>query len=131
MTRDLPQTIRLNAADNVIIALKDLAGGANVPGLDVPLAEAVARGHKIAVRSIAEGEKVLRYGQTIGIATRAIAPGEHVHVHNLGMGGHAEAQEFSTEVRPLAAPSEKRISWAITGLTALSAPATISAFSPR
>jgi altronate dehydratase len=108
MVKDLPQTIRLNAADNVIIALKDLAGGATVPGLDVPLAEAVARGHKIAARPIAEGEKVLRYGQTIGIATRAIAPGAHVHVHNLGMGGHAEAQEFSTEVRPLAAPSEKR-----------------------
>lgn len=108
MTRDLPQTIRLNAADNVIIALKDLAGGATVPGLDVPLAEAVARGHKIAVRPIAEGEKVLRYGQTIGIATRAIAPGEHVHVHNLGMGGHAEAQEFSTEVRPLPLPTEQR-----------------------
>jgi altronate hydrolase/galactarate dehydratase len=108
MTRDIPQTIRLNAADNVIIALKDLAGGEMVAGLDVPLAEAVARGHKVAVRSIAEGEKVLRYGQTIGIATRTIAPGEHVHVHNLGMGGHAEAQEFSTEVRPLAALSEKR-----------------------
>ena len=108
MTKDVPQTIRLNTADNVIIALKDLAGGAIVPGLDVPLAEAIARGHKIATRPIAEGEKVLRYGQTIGIATRAIAPGEHVHVHNLGMGGHAEAQEFSTEVRPLAAPAEKR-----------------------
>ncbi|MCZ4291305.1 UxaA family hydrolase [Hoeflea alexandrii] len=108
MTRDLPQTIRLNAADNVIIALKDLAGGTTVSGLDVPLAEAIARGHKIAVRPIAEGEKVLRYGQTIGIATRAIAPGEHVHVHNLGMGGHAEAKEFSTEVRALPAPSEQR-----------------------
>ena len=108
MAKDIPQTIRLNAADNVIIALKDLAGGAIVPGLDVPLAEAIARGHKIATRAIAQGEKVLRYGQTIGIATRAIAPGDHVHVHNLGMGGHAEAQEFSTEVRPLPVPSEKR-----------------------
>lgn len=108
MAKDIPQTIRLNAADNVIIALKDLAGGAIVPGLDVPLAEAIARGHKIATRPIAQGEKVLRYGQTIGIATLAIAPGDHVHVHNLGMGGHAEAQEFSTEVRPLPVPSEKR-----------------------
>lgn len=108
MTTDFNQTIRLNPQDNVIIALKDLAPGATVPGLDVPLTEAVARGHKIATRPIAEGEKVLRYGQTIGVATRAIEPGEHVHVHNLGMGGHAEAQEFSTEVRPLASPSEQR-----------------------
>ena len=74
----------------------------------MPLAEAVARGHKIATQPIAEGEKILRYGQTIGLASHAIAPGEHVHVHNLGMGGHTEAQEFSTEVRPLSAPSEKR-----------------------
>ncbi|MEM5494690.1 altronate dehydratase family protein [Hoeflea sp. AS16] len=108
MTNDLPQTIRLNPADNVIIALKDLASGATVLGLDIPLAGAVARGHKIATRPIAEGEKVIRYGQTIGVATQAIAPGEHVHVHNLGMGGHAEAQEFSTEVRPLPEPAEKR-----------------------
>ena len=108
MSKDLPQTIRLNESDNVIIALKDLATGAVLPGLDVPLAEAVARGHKIASRPIAEGEKVIRYGQTIGIATSAIAPGAHVHVHNLGMGGHAEAQEFSTEVRALPAPGEKR-----------------------
>ncbi|AKI02410.1 altronate dehydratase [Hoeflea sp. IMCC20628] len=108
MTTDLNQTIRLNPQDNVIIALKDLAPGATVPGLGVPLIEAVARGHKIATRPIAEGEKVLRYGQTIGVATRPIAPGEHVHVHNLGMGGHAEAQEFSTKVRPLPEPSEQR-----------------------
>ncbi|MCY0093302.1 UxaA family hydrolase [Hoeflea ulvae] len=108
MTTDFNQTIRLNPQDNVIIALKDLAPGAAVPGLDVPLLDGVARGHKIASRPIAEGEKVIRYGQTIGVATCAIAPGAHVHVHNLGMGGHAEAQEFSTEVRPLPAPSEKR-----------------------
>ncbi|MBU4531351.1 MAG: altronate dehydratase family protein [Hoeflea sp.] len=108
MTRDLAQTIRLNPQDNVIIALMDLSAGAVVPGLDGPLKEAVARGHKIATHPIAEGDKVLRYGQTIGVATRSIAPGEHVHVHNLGMGGHAEAQDFSTEVRPLPAPSETR-----------------------
>lgn len=108
MPKELPQTIRLNESDNVIIALKDLATGAVLPDLDVPLAEAVARGHKIASRAIAEGEKVIRYGQTIGIATSAIAAGTHVHVHNLGMGGHAEAQEFSTEVRPLPVPGEKR-----------------------
>ncbi|WP_417427298.1 UxaA family hydrolase [Hoeflea sp.] len=108
MTTDLPQTIRLNPNDNVIIALKDLASGATVSGLDAPLVESVARGHKIASRPIAEGEKVIRYGQTIGVASHAIAPGAHVHVHNLGMGGHTEAQEFSTEIRSLPVPSEKR-----------------------
>tara|TARA_R110002020_G_scaffold87061_15_gene215035 strand:+ start:40469 stop:41995 length:1527 start_codon:yes stop_codon:yes gene_type:complete len=108
MTTELAQTIRLHPKDNVIIALKDLALAKTVPGLDVPLRDPVARGHKIATHSIAEGEKVIRYGQTIGIATRAIAPGEHVHVHNLGMGGHAEAKDFSTEVTPLPVTSETR-----------------------
>lgn len=47
MTTDLPQTIRLNLDDNVIIALKDLAPGATVPGLDVPLGDAVYQaGHQ-------------------------------------------------------------------------------------
>ncbi|MDQ3623094.1 MAG: UxaA family hydrolase [Verrucomicrobiota bacterium] len=40
-------------------------------------------GHKIAARSIAAGEKILKYGAPIGSATADIAAGEHVHTHNL------------------------------------------------
>ncbi len=40
-------------------------------------------GHKYALRPIACGENVVKYGMPIGHATRNIAPGEHVHVHNL------------------------------------------------
>ena len=40
-------------------------------------------GHKYALRDIAEGENVVKYGMPIGHATRAIAKGEHVHVHNV------------------------------------------------
>ena len=40
-------------------------------------------GHKIAVRAIAAGAPVRRYNQIIGIATQDIAPGQHVHTHNL------------------------------------------------
>lgn len=39
-------------------------------------------GHKAALRAIAAGEKVIKYGVTIGVATTAIAQGDHVHVHN-------------------------------------------------
>jgi (2R)-sulfolactate sulfo-lyase subunit alpha len=45
--------------------------------------EDVALGHKIALRDIAKGEKVVEYGEVIGAATKDIATGEHVHVHNL------------------------------------------------
>ncbi|ABP95285.1 MULTISPECIES: UxaA family hydrolase [Metallosphaera] len=44
---------------------------------DVPL------GHKIALRDIRQGEKVLKYGRPIGVATTNISKGQHVHIHNL------------------------------------------------
>ena len=52
-----------------------------MPG--VTLAEPVARGHKVALRAIAAGEAVLKFGFPIGRATRDIAPGDHVHSHNV------------------------------------------------
>jgi hypothetical protein len=48
MTTEQLPAIRLHPDDNVIIALGDLARGGSAPGLDRPLAQAVARGHKIA-----------------------------------------------------------------------------------
>lgn len=101
MTVAIPDVITLNAADNVVIALRDLAVGARVPGVAAPLAGPVARGHKIAAAAIAEGANVIRYGQIIGVATRAIAAGEHVHTHNLGMGAHEQDYAFSTDLRAL------------------------------
>ena len=46
----------------------------------------VPPGHKVAVRAIAAGSPVRRYNQIIGFATRDIRAGEHVHLHNLGIG---------------------------------------------
>ena len=39
--------------------------------------------HKYAVRPIKKGDKVIKYGQVIGIATEDIGVGEHVHSHNM------------------------------------------------
>ncbi len=39
--------------------------------------------HKFALRAVAAGAPVVKYGETIGRASRDIAPGEHVHIHNL------------------------------------------------
>src|SRR3546814_14357081 len=50
---------------------------------DIRAAVAVERGHKIALAPIARGEAVTKYGFSIGTATADIAPGEHVHSHNL------------------------------------------------
>ena len=43
----------------------------------------VPYGHKIAVRDIAEGEHIIKYGFSIGAASRNIARGEYVHIHNM------------------------------------------------
>ena len=39
--------------------------------------------HKIAFKAIAPGHPVIKYGEVIGIAIDAIAPGRHVHIHNM------------------------------------------------
>lgn len=91
--------IRLHDSDNVVIALTDLAKGAEVGGLTLP--GPVPRGHKIAARAIARGENVIRYGQIIGQATEGIPAGDHVHSHNLGMGPHSTDYAIGTACRPL------------------------------
>ena len=45
--------------------------------------EAIPFGHKVAIRNITAGEKIIKYGEVIGEATVDIMPGQHVHVHNL------------------------------------------------
>ena len=74
-------TLHIAEQDNVLVALRLIAGGTEVDGVTV--ASDVPAGHKIAMRPIAAGATVLKYGYPIGVATRDIAPGEHVHTHNL------------------------------------------------
>lgn len=100
--------IRLHPADNVIIALKDLNAGTVLDELSAPLARAIPRGHKIATAAIAAGAQVIRYGQIIGNATRAIAEGDHVHSHNLGMGAHSTDYAFASESHPQPVVTERR-----------------------
>ncbi len=78
--------IRLNPIDNVAVALRDLSAGQEVTlpnACVVTLMEDIAFGHKVAIKTIAQGQQVLKYGLPIGSATRDIQAGEHVHVHNL------------------------------------------------
>jgi altronate hydrolase len=80
-------TIRLNPADDIVIARVELPAGTSlVKEGGVSVATRVPPGHKVAVRAVKSGQPVRRYNQIIGFATRDIAPGEHVHVHNLAMG---------------------------------------------
>jgi hypothetical protein len=81
--------IAIDPADGVAVALRDLAPGETVVvrvdgKLETLVArEAVALGHKIALRAHAAGEPVMKYGARIALATKAFAAGDHVHVHNI------------------------------------------------
>ncbi len=62
-------------------------------------------GFRRATRSrsapIALGEPIRRYGQIIGFATAPIAPGQHVHTQNCGMGDFAKDYAFGVDVKPM------------------------------
>ena len=101
--------IRLQPNDNVLIALGSLKAGAILEDLSVPLKNGIEAGHKIAGKAIRAGENVLRYGQIIGQAKCDIAPGEHVHVHNLGMGAHQQDYACASQSHALPAIESHRI----------------------
>ncbi len=73
--------LKINAKDNVAVALTPLSAGEE--RLGVVLKEDIKRGHKFALRAIAEGEDIIKYGSAVGHATAPIAPGEQVHTHNV------------------------------------------------
>ena len=79
-----PSILRLHPDDDVAVAVRPLSAGETVEGItattDVPA------GHKIALKPVAFGGQVRKYGQVIGAATAAIAPGDWVHTQNLGIG---------------------------------------------
>ncbi len=84
---DTPKlTIQLHENDDVAVARLDLSPGAPIEGTNATVAQAIPAGHKVALREVAEGAAVRKYDQIIGFASGAIAPGAHVHSHNLAMG---------------------------------------------
>ena len=94
-------TIRLNPADDVVIARVEIAEGTTLlKEGNVRVAARVPPGHKLAVRAIKSGSAVRRYNQIIGFATCDIAPGEHVHVHNIAMGSFERDYAFCADARP-------------------------------
>ena len=80
-----PKLILLHADDNVLVCIAPIAAGERVAVGDLELhaLEDIEVGHKVARRPVAPGEGILKYGAPIGSATRAIATGEWVHVHNM------------------------------------------------
>lgn len=77
--------VKIHPDDNVAVAVEGIAEGEAVEagGVTVTAQEAIPKGHKIALREIAAGEAVVKYGHVLGSASQAIPPGGWVHMHNL------------------------------------------------
>jgi len=104
-----PSAILLHSSDHVAIAIRSIAAGQtlDIAGLAVTATDAIPPGHKLAVRSSASGEPVLKYGQRIGKATCDIAIGQHVHSHNLGDDHRSESVAHSTSPPPPPVPMKR------------------------
>jgi altronate hydrolase len=95
-------TIRIHPADDVVIARRQLVGGTVLEDEGVTVVGLIPPGHKVAVRALAQGAPVRRYNQIIGAATQAIAPGQHVHSHNLAFSSFARDYQAGVGAQPTA-----------------------------
>lgn len=77
--------VHLRPEDNVAVAAAPIPEGTEIEFLGIRWStlRRIGLGHKFAVRPIAEGEAVVKYGQVIGFASESVLPGTHMHVHNL------------------------------------------------
>src|SRR5688572_28761121 len=96
------EVVFLHPHDNICVAARLLEQGEIVRAgsQSVRLHQTVRAGHKIAMSPMREGEAVLKYGHTIGFASREIAPGEWVHDHNLQLADFARDPASASETPP-------------------------------
>ena len=74
--------IKLHQKDNVSVAPMNIPANVNID-LNLTSADFIPFGHKISLSKIEKNNYIYKYGQIIGIASKDILPGEHVHSHNL------------------------------------------------
>ena len=103
-----PRTIVLHRDDSVYIAREALAAGTALENGNEVL-EHIPPGHKVARHSLATGQKVLRYGQIIGFASRPILAGQHIHEHNLSIGEFSRDYDYCVDMRTVPAPTAEMI----------------------
>ena len=98
----MPDVLHLHPTDNVCIAVRNLESGEKVTagGKTVAVNGAIRMGHKVALAPIAIGKPILRYGQTIGFASQAVAPGDWIHTHNTTATAFERQYEYATEIPP-------------------------------
>ncbi len=80
----------VHEADNAATAMADIEAGKvtltgeyGSAGKEITALQPVPFGHKIALRDLEEKEPVIKYGACIGITTKKIRKGMHIHLHNM------------------------------------------------
>jgi altronate dehydratase small subunit len=87
-SKDNVATARVNLEKSGIVAIET-----GESTFDITLLQDIPYGHKVSLKEIKKGGPVIKYGETIGLATIKILPGQHVHVHNVeGTRGRGDKQ---------------------------------------
>ena len=83
------QAVVINPRDNVATVVDDFTSGTLIHFFiggseqSIQLLQDIPLGHKFAIRDISPSEDILKYAESIGVATTLILAGQHVHVHNM------------------------------------------------
>lgn len=85
-----PHFLVHNEGDHVAVAVQDVDPGRvravyldSDREVELEASERIPLGHKIALADLAEGEQVIEYQVTVGLARSPIKRGALVHVHNM------------------------------------------------
>ena len=107
----MTSVLKINPADNVVVAIQPQSAGAviTVDGKKITVLEDVPAGHKIAIRDLAEGENVIKYGFPIGHAREAKKAGSWMNENNIktNLAGLL-SYEYHPKQVTLDIPDEKR-----------------------
>lgn len=102
--------VQLHPSDNVAVALDNLHVGQTYPlgnNADLLVREAIRPGHKVAIRPLEPGSRVLKYGQPIGVTLSSVATGSWVHCHNLTNESAESEAMHARQPPPPPAPLER------------------------
>lgn len=103
--------IRIHPQDSVAVALSPLKEGTLIrleDGTEVTLIEDIPQGHKFALKDIPSGTSIIKYGNSIGIASADIQTGAWIHTHNMKTGlGELLTYTYDRNITPLPAREER------------------------
>ena len=106
----MPYFIQIHEEDTVAVALQNVPAGTSFAGITA--VEDIPQGHKMALKAMAAGDPVVKYGFPIGHAADAITPGCWVHTHNVQTN---LSQQISYTYEPKIKPLPKRESKSFMG----------------